>query len=110
MTRDGVTVVITYRALPGHADTARDELAALIETVVAEESDCHGIRLLQDAADPHRILLVEEWTDADTFTGPHMQTPHLQAFMRRAGAFIAGPPEIHFWREVTTAMPTARPD
>lgn len=93
-----VTVVIAYQAQPGKAETARRELAELVTTVVAQEPDCREIRLLQDPADPHRLLLVERWTSQEAFTGPHMETPHLQGFMNRAPGFIAGPPEIRFWR------------
>jgi quinol monooxygenase YgiN len=99
MSTEAVTVVITYQAQPGMAATACRELAMLIATVVREEPACHGIRLHQDCADPHRLLLIEEWTSEAAYTGPHLQTPHLQAFIQRAGAFLAGPPEIRFWRE-----------
>jgi quinol monooxygenase YgiN len=61
--------------------------------------------MLRDAAAPHRLLLSEEWTSAEAFTGPHMQTPHLQSFMERAGAFLVGPPELRFWHEVASAHP-----
>ena len=43
---------------------------------------------------------MEQWADEASYTGPHMQTPHIQAFMARAREFIAGPPEITFWRGV----------
>ncbi|HYD51247.1 MAG TPA: putative quinol monooxygenase [Gemmatimonadaceae bacterium] len=108
MPSDSATIVIAYRALPGQADRAREELATLIDVVVREEPDCQGIHLHQDAADPHRLLLIEYWASADAFTGPHMQTPHLRAFMERSRAFIAGPPEITFWREMSAALPAGR--
>ncbi len=95
-----VTVVITYQAQPGRGDVARDELAALIAVVVELEPDCRGIRLLQGTADADQFLLIEEWSSEAAFTGPHMTTPHLQAFMGRAREFLAGPPEIRFWRGV----------
>lgn len=99
-----VTVFIAYRAQPGHAERTRTELQALIETVVAAEPDCGGIRLLQDVSTPERILLVEEWTSAEAYTGPHMQTPHIQAFIARAPGFVAGPPEITIYREAGAAQ------
>lgn len=101
----GITVVITYQAQPGRAEVTRGELASLIETVVSAEPDCRGIRLLQDSADPDRLLLIEQWTSGAAFTGPHMTTAHLQAFMQRAPGFLAGPPEIRFWRELA-AVPS----
>ncbi|MBK8006108.1 MAG: antibiotic biosynthesis monooxygenase [Gemmatimonadetes bacterium] len=94
-----VRVVITYVARPGQAERMRQELTALIETVVRTEPDCGGIHLLVDAADPNRILLIEYWTSADAFTGPHLTTPHLTAFRARAAEFIAGPPEVTYWDE-----------
>ena len=97
MTSDLVIVVITYRALPGHGATALRELTALIRDVVALEPDCLGIRVHHDPVDDTRILLYEEWTSRKAYTGPHMQTPHIQAFIGRAREFIAGPPIIEFW-------------
>jgi quinol monooxygenase YgiN len=102
MKRDGadITVLIEYQAQPGQGETAGRELAALTATVVSTEPDCRGIRLLRDAADADRLLLIEQWTSEAAFTGPHMTTPHLQAFMQRAPGFLAGPPQIRIWREV----------
>jgi len=95
-----VTVVITYRAQPGRAAAARDVLAPLVREVLAKEPDCLGITTLQDAADETRFLLYERWTSQDAYTGPHMQTPHIQAFIQGAAAMFAGPPDITFWREL----------
>ena len=96
----GVTVVIAYQAQAGHSEAARNELTTLITKVVTAEPDCRGIRLLQDTTASDRLLLIEEWASEAAFTGPHMTTPHLQAFMQRAPGFLAGPPEIRFWREL----------
>ena len=105
MIYDQVTVVIAYRALEGMADVAREELAALIESVVAQEPACRGIELFQGSAEPHRLLLVEEWESEQAYSGPHLQTPHILAFRERASAFLAGPPEITFWHPVAAAAP-----
>ena len=95
-----VTVVITYRGLPGKGPAARRALADLIALVLAREPSCLGIRLLQDAADDTRFLLDETWTDQAAYTGPHMQTSHLQAFIQGAPALFAAPPDITFWNTV----------
>ena len=102
---DQVTVVITYEARPGMADVAREELAALIETVVAQEPACRGIQLFQGSADPHRLLLTEQWESEEAYAGPHLRTPHILAFRERAPAFLAGPPEISYWHPVAAAAP-----
>jgi quinol monooxygenase YgiN len=105
MSRDDVTVVIRYEAKPGQADTAVRELTGLINTVVKEEPACRGIWLHQDTGTPEKLLLVEHWTSQEAYTGPHMQTPHLTAFVGRAFEFLAGPPEITFWRGIAAATP-----
>ena len=100
MSSRGIVVAIRYRALAGREQAARAALAELVATVLAEEGACGGIRMLVDADDPASILLVEEWPDRASYLGPHFETPHLQAFIARAGEWFAGPPEIGFWDEV----------
>ncbi|HEX5003703.1 MAG TPA: putative quinol monooxygenase [Gemmatimonadales bacterium] len=94
-----VTVMIIYHAQPGRGAAAGTALAALIATVQEREPDCHGIALLQDVADDTRFLLYERWASQAAYTGPHMRTPHIQAFIRGATDLFTGPPEITFWRE-----------
>ena len=100
-----VTVLIEYRAQPDHVATAFSELDALAAKVVASEPDCFGIRLLQDPAEPARVLLVEEWSSREAYLGPHFEPAHLQAFIAGAAALFAGPPEIQFWRERSEHLP-----
>ena len=100
-----VTVLVAYHALPGQVERALAEIEALVATVVTMEPDCLGIRLLQDSADPERLLLVERWSSREAYLGPHRETPHLQAFIASAAAFLAGPPEIQIWRERTERQP-----
>jgi quinol monooxygenase YgiN len=92
-----VFVIINYRAAAGREQEALRELSELVAVVRAAEPDCLGITVVHSAVDPGRIKLIERWTSQEAYLGPHMQTPHLQAFKLRAGAFAAGPPEITFW-------------
>ncbi len=92
-----IVVLVHYRALPDQADAARRAIAALVATVTSSEPECGGIDLLQDANDPTRITLVERWPSQAHFLGPHLQQPHIQAFIASAGAFLAGPPDLSFW-------------
>lgn len=101
MSASPVTVVIAYRAQPGKGTEARAALAPLIQTVMAKEPDCLGITMLQDPADDTRFLLYERWTSQAAYTGPHMQTPHIQAFIQGAAAIFADRPDISFWRDVS---------
>ncbi|MGE5927702.1 MAG: putative quinol monooxygenase [Gemmatimonadota bacterium] len=101
MTGSGdVTVLIRYLAQAGKSAVAKRELDALVQVVLAQEPACKGIWIHENTAAPEQLLLVERWADEASYTGPHMQTPHIQAFMVRAREFIAGPPEITFWRGV----------
>jgi quinol monooxygenase YgiN len=103
MSHESVVVLISYRAQPGREEAATRDLAALIATVRATEPDCLGITMLAESTDPTRILLHEVWTSREAYLGPHMQTPHLRAFIERAGSLFAGPPEIAFWNAVGAA-------
>lgn len=96
-------VFVAYQALPAHVDTARRAIGSLVATVQADEPDCRGITMLQDASDPTRFTLIERWPSQEIFLGPHMQQPHIQSFIQSASAFLAGPPAISFWRAVGDA-------
>lgn len=97
MSASDVFVIINYCALPGQESRALRELSDLVAVVRAAEPDCRGITVVHEAADPGRIKLIERWTSREAYLGPHMQTPHIQAFKLRAGEFADGPPEITFW-------------
>lgn len=99
----GIVVLVSYRALPEHSDTAVREIGSLIASVLSVEPSCSGITMLQDSSDPTRITLIEHWSSQDAFLGPHMQQPHIQAFIQSASHFLAGPPEISFWLPVSGA-------
>ena len=95
-----VIVMVSYRVQPNQVQTALRAIASLVSTVLTKEPDCKGIEILQEDSDLTRVTLLERWTSRDTFLGPHMQQPHIQAFIREAGSFLGGPPEISFWRSV----------
>jgi quinol monooxygenase YgiN len=94
-----VKVVVRYRVQPGKLEQAKREVRALIALVLPEEG-CRGITLLEGVTDSNELLLDELWSDAETYLGPHSETPYLQIFKARAGEFLAGPPEITLWRVV----------
>ncbi|MFT3756839.1 MAG: putative quinol monooxygenase [Pseudoxanthomonas sp.] len=96
-------VIVTYRSLPEHSDTAKLKIGELISTVQALEPECGGITMFQDASDATRFILIEHWPSQEVFLGPHMQQPHIQSFIQSAGTFLAGPPDISFWHPVSDA-------
>jgi quinol monooxygenase YgiN len=95
-----VTVVITCAIRPEKLETAKRELEAVIKTVMANEPACHGIRVHEDPKSPQRLMIIEIWDSEEIFNGPHMQTPHMQSFLRKAEGFLDGAAEFRFWREI----------
>jgi quinol monooxygenase YgiN len=95
-----VTVVITCVVKPDKIETARRELADIVKTVMIAEPACHGIRVHDDPKNPQRLLIIEQWESEEIFTGPHMQTPHMQTFMRSAEGFLEGAAEFGFWQQI----------
>jgi quinol monooxygenase YgiN len=95
-----VTVVITCAIKPDKLETARRELDAVIKTVLANEPACHGIRVHEDPRNPQRWMIIEVWDSEEIFTGPHMQTAHMQSFLKTAEEFLDGVAQFGFWREI----------
>jgi quinol monooxygenase YgiN len=95
-----VTVVITCAIKPDKLETARRELEAIIRIVMANEPACRGIRVHEDSKSPQRLLIIENWDSEEIFSGPHMQTPHMQSFLEKAEGFLDGAAEFAFWREI----------
>jgi quinol monooxygenase YgiN len=95
-----VTVLITCAIKLEQLATAKRELEAVIKTVLAHEPACHGIRVHEDPKNPQRLMIIERWQSEEIFTGPHMQTPHMQAFLKKAEGFLDGVAEFSFWQEV----------
>ena len=97
----GVVVLVTYSVQPGQEQKALTEISKLVETVLASEPECGGIEIIRSASDNSKITLIERWPSQELFLGPHMQQPHIQAFINSAGSFLAGPPDISFWHPVS---------
>lgn len=100
MASEPVTVVITCAIRPEMLATARRELEAVIKIVLAEEPACRGIRVHEDPRNPRRLMIIEHWDTEEIFNGPHMQTAHMQAFLKKAEGFLDGVAEFGFWREI----------
>jgi quinol monooxygenase YgiN len=98
-----VTVAITCQVRPEKLDEARSALDSVIRQVIASEPACRGIRVHEDPKRPHRWLIVERWDSEEAFTGPHMQQPHMQAFLKTAETFLDGQADFAFWRETLVA-------
>jgi len=98
-----VTVMITCSIKQGMMETALRELKAVIKIVMAKEQACHGIYVHVEPKNAQRLLIIEYWESEEVFNGPHMQTDHMQAFLKKAGEFLDGVAEFSFWNEVFVA-------
>jgi quinol monooxygenase YgiN len=97
MSDNSLVVLLKYKAQPGQGAAAITALRSLIKEV-AREPHYVQIDLLVDPADDTQIMLHEVWASESYYKGEHMNTPHLQQFMGEARAFLAGPPDISFWK------------
>ena len=80
--------------------TARPEAAAEMRAVVlalaqesCRENGCLRYDALQNEAEPHVFVLVEEWASAAALDA-HNTTAHVQDAIAQAQAFAAAAPEI----------------
>ena len=100
MTNIPVTVVITCTIQSEKIEMDKHALEANIKIVMELEPACRGIYVHDDPGNPQRLLIIEYWESEDVFIGPHMQTPHMQTFLKTAEEFLDGAADFSFWREV----------
>jgi len=92
-----IIVLVKYKALTEKSSEAISNLNSLIEQVKGEN---HFVKIVMhvDPSDSTNILLYEEWDNENYYKNEHMKTPHIQKFVMDSRGFLAGPPEITFWR------------
>jgi len=94
---NNLTVLVKYKSQPEKQAEVLTALNALI-LEVKKEPHFVNIKMFVDSADKTNILLYEEWSDEVYYKGDHMNTTHLQKFIGDSRNFLAGPPEISFWK------------
>ena len=94
---NNLTVLVNYKSQP---EKQAEVLAALNALILEVKKEPHfvNIKMFVDPADKTNILLYEEWSDEVYYKGDHMNTTHLQKFIGDSRNFLAGPPEISFWK------------
>ena len=96
-TSKNLIVLVKYKAQTGKDTLALSGLKTLVAKV-KKEPNYVNIIIHVDPIDKSNILLYEEWANEDYYKGEHMKTTHLQQFMNDSRLFLAGPPEITFWK------------
>lgn len=95
--KENLVVFIKYKTQPNKNVDAVVALESLIKEV-EKEDHFEKIKMYIDPNDNSNILLYEEWGDENYYKNEHSKTEHLQKFISESTAFLAGPPEISFWR------------
>ena len=90
-------VMVKYKSQPEKQNEALSALNSLI-LEVKKEPNFVNIKVLVDPEDKTNIMLFEKWSDEAYYKGEHMNTPHLQQFIGDSRNFLAGPPDISFWK------------
>ncbi|RPI60567.1 MAG: hypothetical protein EHM44_10170 [Ignavibacteriales bacterium] len=94
---NNLTVLVKYKSQPEKQAEVLTALNALI-LEVKKEPHFVNIKMFVDQEDKTNILLYEEWSNEVYYKGDHMNTTHLQKFIGDSRNFLAGPPEISFWK------------
>lgn len=92
-----LVVLVKYKVQSTKENQAINALIELVEQV-KNEPNYVKIKIHVDPVDRTNVLLYEEWSNEKYYKGDHVQTPHLQKFMIDSRDFLAGPPEISFWK------------
>ena len=95
--KENLIVMVKYKTQQNKNVDAIVALKSLINEVEKEEHFV-GIKMYVDPNDNSNILLTEEWENETYFKNGHMKTEHLQKFMNESASFLAGPPEISYWK------------
>ncbi|MBK8700755.1 MAG: antibiotic biosynthesis monooxygenase [Saprospiraceae bacterium] len=94
---ESIIVLVKYIAQSGKEEMAINAINELLKKV-SKEPYLKGIVLHRNPLDKSNILLYEKWSDGAYFKGAHMKSPHLFQFITDSSTFLAGPPEISFWK------------
>lgn len=92
-----IIVLVKYKTQPTKENETFVALTKLIENV-KKEKHFVNFKLHIDPKDRTNILLYEKWNDELYYNSKHLQTNHLHKFIENSKNFLAGPPEISFWK------------
>ncbi|MEU1998891.1 putative quinol monooxygenase [Nocardia gamkensis] len=93
-----LTLNVRFTAKPGREAELRDLLQGMIEPTLAE-SGCIRYELYLHPTDPSRMVLLEEWADADALDA-HFRTPHLKALATAFQEVLVEPFQLRRFTEI----------
>ena len=95
---DQVTVIAYHRAKPGKEQALRGVLLSLC-VPTRKEKGCLNYDLHVSPEDPAVLVFHENWVSKADLDA-HLQSPHIDAFRRRAPDLLADPPQLTLWKQI----------
>ncbi|MHC4124798.1 MAG: putative quinol monooxygenase [Planctomycetota bacterium] len=99
MAGEKITVLATLKAKEDKAEEVKNECLALIEPTRAE-AGCISYDFHRDSENENFFMFYENWTSKQALD-EHIQTPHLQGFLAKAGELLDGPLEVKILRKLS---------
>jgi quinol monooxygenase YgiN len=96
-----VTVIAHIRAKPGKEQEVKSALLGLCGPTRAENG-CINYDLHQSVDDPALFLFHENWASKSDLDA-HSQSPHLQAWRKRAIELLVEPTQVTLWTGINEA-------
>ena len=93
-----VTVIAYHRAKPGEKQELRQALLAVCAPT-RNEKRCLNYDLHVSSDDPAVLVFHENWVSMADLNA-HLQSPHIDAFRRRAPDLLAEPPLLTLWSRI----------
>jgi quinol monooxygenase YgiN len=97
-----VHVVAHFAVKPEHVDAFIRAAHATIVLPSRRDAGCSRYDLCQDANDPSRFAMIEEWESEDALRA-HLGHPWLQDAVAKLGPMAAEQPRVHHLRPVPAA-------
>lgn len=94
-----MTLTTIIRAQPGHADTVKNALLAVIESVRRDEPDTVNYYVNQSPDDPNLFITFERFRDQAALDR-HNNSPAVAKFVEVAGPALADKVIIHTCNEL----------
>ncbi|MFI6167189.1 putative quinol monooxygenase [Nocardia sp. NPDC051052] len=93
-----LTLNVRFTAKQGHEAELHEVLRNMIEPTIAEKG-CLGYELYLHPTDPSRVVLLEEWVDADALAA-HFETPHLKQCAAALDQILVEPFQLRRFTEI----------
>jgi len=84
-----VVVQSTFHLVSSSKDEALELMREMVR-LCRQEHGCLAYEYFEGVTDPNRIVLLQEWEDADCLQG-HYQTDHMEDFLSKLGSYLESP-------------------